>query len=129
VLNAKEWGWFQTIYTDARLEVVQISVLPGGFSSIHRHLHKSNEFWPGQNVIELTVYDDDELRHSRRYNLTPGDEPFVIPAGQWHSFTAPQGIIACEVYRADPGKIIDPRDIERRNKGGLLSGIHNPPRG
>lgn len=112
--QGKIWGETEKVYSDgSTLSVHRIRILPGGYSSEHRHGLKANVFivlggrleialWPpGREVPDTTVLGPGETTH--------------VPCGVWHMFRALEPVDCLELYH---GTLVG-EDIERRTQGGL----------
>lgn len=92
----KPWGMQYPILRRNTVHVDEISVVPGGYCSVHRHLHKSNLF----HVLEgkLTIFGFNAQGAVIRTGALSSGEYCTIPAGEWHQFWSKSGCIAQEVY-------------------------------
>ena len=114
----KAWGSSYHVYRDRFLEVISIEARLGGYSSRHRHNHKSNAFLVARGALRITLYEGED-RMDRVITVCNG--PFVIPAGLDHRFLSLEdGTLAYEFYAALPGHVVDEFDIVRSDRGGVL---------
>jgi quercetin dioxygenase-like cupin family protein len=110
----KVWGTSTTVAAGQSWEVHHISVVPGGFCSDHRHIHKFNAFHVTRGDLHIKRWakvDEPPLVTT----LGPGDTTVIEP-GVVHRFEAgPDGCECIEVYYAESiGS-----DIVRYSGGGV----------
>ena len=112
-IQQKAWGTSTALVRDKAVHVDRISVLPGGYCSIHRHLYKSNIFHVLSGRFCVQQFAMIGGRMATRW-LLPGDS-FTYTAGQWHQFWAgAEGAEALELYVPSAGvEAVDAADIER----------------
>lgn len=112
-IQGKIWGETQEIFKNSNFEIHRIEAKRGGFSSVHRHVHKFNGFYVEKGSMKITIYEND-------YDLVDetiirkGDLTFVKP-GRYHKFEALEDTICYEIYWIE----LDHDDIERKNVGGI----------
>jgi mannose-6-phosphate isomerase-like protein (cupin superfamily) len=116
----KPWGKSRRVHIDRFVQVEEVDILPGGFSSVHHHNKKDNVFYVASGELLVSVFHDD-LTEANRIIMKPGDW-MVVPAGQKHQFRAVSDVKAYEVYWLDDplkkGRI-EPEDIDRSTQNGL----------
>lgn len=104
----KAWGRVRTLCSTADCLVDYLEVIPGGFSSQHRHIEQSNRFLlvSGSVVIH-------NLTTGKAFDLVEG-ETVSIPPRHWHRFFSPSGCKLVETYfQAERPRSVED-DIERR---------------
>jgi quercetin dioxygenase-like cupin family protein len=111
----KAWGRTRTLVVGHNAEVVECEIKAGGFSSVHFHEFKSNEF-----VIMEGKIDVPNLSHEEPIEiiLSAGDSLRIAP-GVKHQFRAITDCRLIEIYTRRDGGKIDPADIVRLSEGGI----------
>lgn len=110
--NRKPWGMQYPVLRRNTIHVDEISVVPGGYCSVHKHLHKSNLFHVMEGRLAIVVFNE-ERQIIRTESLRAGEE-CIIPEGQLHMFWSQSGCIAQEVYLGTAEHInVVHEDIER----------------
>jgi mannose-6-phosphate isomerase-like protein (cupin superfamily) len=116
----KIWGTARALYRDDQTELFRITARRGGYSSRHQHRHKANGFLVVRGRLLLVCYRGGT---QTRQVLTPDDGLHVVEAGIDHRFIAlEEPTTAYEFYYATTGRTADPRDIVRRDQGGVIQG-------
>lgn len=125
VITLKKWGNTERVRLDATVEIARARIVPGGYSSLHRHRRKHNYFIVLSGELEITHVvgiEDLGVDETLRYVLKPGDNlsPLtVVAADRWHRFKALTHVDVLEVYTSADGSPVDPDDIERQDEGGV----------
>ena len=120
----KTWGWSTRVYCNEQLQVERIIVKAGGYSSIHLHAHKVNQFLVSTGTMNVMLFDE-QLRSCQSQLLQPG-EYYVVPTGVRHQFHA---LTACEGYEFYwPSDLVqlDPNDIVRFSSNGVADKLPQP---
>ena len=116
-LEAKEklWGETRCVFRDDTHEVWHASPKKGGYSSVHHHTHRHNEFYVVAGELWVKVFRDlrDDIP-DHAVLLRPG-EKCVVPAGLYHQFLAATDAELIETYYHRLGD----DDITRHTEGGL----------
>lgn len=116
MITNKPWGKSTRRYIDRFLQVEEIEVEQGGYSSVHCHERKSNRFIVIEGRLRVSWFNahNDSIysRVSER-----GHEVIVMP-GESHQFFAEQPTKGYELY-FDPTGQLDPEDIVRFSTNGV----------
>lgn len=99
----KPWGMQYPILRRNTVHVDEISVVPGGYCSVHKHQNKENLFHVLEGKLAILSFNAHGAI-TRTGSLVAG-EHCVIPAGEWHQFWSQAGCIAQEVYLGIEGNI------------------------
>lgn len=103
----KLWGETDCIFRDQCCEIWRATVKAGGYSSLHRHLRKSNAFHILSGTLKLEWLGTESW-------LRDGQAAQIL-AGVWHRFHAYTDVEMIEVYVGDTSS----EDIERKDTGGI----------
>lgn len=114
----KKWGWFKTVDQDEHCVIQRLRILPGGYSSKHRHQRLNNRMVVLEGRFLLRIWPDNLLDQTKEHVLEQGDQLF-IPSPVVHRFRALEAVEAIEIVTAKEGEI-DLTDIERFDQGGLI---------
>ena len=113
--EGKVWGTTEPLIVNSSLEVHRITVMKGGYCSLHKHQSKYNAFYvmTGKLIIE---------RHKKNYDLKDitrleSNEFTIVPPGEYHKFEAVYVTTALEMYWAE----LNHNDIIRNGVGGLIN--------
>lgn len=124
----KPWGMQYPVLRRNTIHIDEISVAPGGYCSVHRHLHKSNLFHVLDGKLSIFSFSADGA--VIRTGALVAGESCLIPAGEWHQFWSKSGCIAQEVYMGVDDSInVIHEDIDRSKQfefGGIapmLAGV------
>ena len=112
----KAWGKSELIYANHIVEIQRITVLPGGYSSLHYHKNKSNIFSIVQGSLDVYQTTPD-----KKYELSlDGLKCCEIVPGTNHRFYSKNGAEAFEIYLIKNGsELLNLNDIIRLTIGGL----------
>ena len=116
-MTTKLWGMTEQVFRNRSVEVQRIEVKKGGYCSIHRHRHKSNQFYIESGKLRVTVFGE-QGRPPEITTLDPGAS-LTVAAGAVHRFEALEDTVAFEIYA---GHNVDPGDIVRYSEGGFTDG-------
>jgi len=108
--QGKVWGKTAVLFAQNNVEVHRIEILPGGYSSKHKHEHKHNLFCIESGRLLVTAWQP-----SGTVDVTevgPG-QTCAVPPGVFHSFESPVATSAIEIYWVEIGE-----DIVREGVGG-----------
>ena len=119
----KTWGWSTRVYSSDELQVERIFIKVGGFSSIHLHERKYNQFVVTLGTLAVNYFDE-QNRHVRGELVATGDSLIVQPMER-HQFFAETTVHGYEVYWGKDGKV-DPEDIVRFSENGIDCELHPP---
>jgi hypothetical protein len=119
----KTWGTSIRRYIDHHVQVEEINVVRGGYSSIHRHDDKINVFLLASGIMEVRLYRDD-LRPEKIHTLSAGVPLSVMP-GTVHQFFALTDCIGHEFYYSVAG-MLNAEDIHRYSENGISVSVHAP---
>lgn len=109
----KAWGRTRDLHCNGSLEIIECEIVKGGFSSLHRHAAKSNEFMVVSGRLLLHI---DDCPGGRVRELTPSTGCYCVAAGVGHQFSALEPTVLIEFYHGvQPSKA----DIERFTTGGV----------
>lgn len=113
----KTWGWSTRVYCNEHLQVERIYVRAGGYSSIHLHQHKANQFCVVRGDLAVNLFDDgNTLTHCE---AVPVGSSFLILPPARHQFVARSLVEGYEVYWTTDSTEIDPHDIVRFSNNGV----------
>jgi quercetin dioxygenase-like cupin family protein len=114
----KVWGWStRVLFIEGQVQVERIYIKPGGYSSIHEHRHKANQFIVIAGQLKVNLFDgQNKLEESTL--IGPGDVEIVYPPHR-HQFVATTEVDGFEVYWIPDKGRLDPDDITRYSDGGL----------
>lgn len=112
----KVWGVTrEVIYTDFYAKY-ELSLITGGFCSLHYHEHRANRFWVRDATVEIIEwYGPKVVRHV----LGP-DNAYDVPSLVPHIFVAREGGFMVEEYYPDRGGHVKRDDIVRLTQGGKI---------
>ena len=114
----KTWGWSTRLFCNEQLQLERIYVRPGGYSSIHLHKFKHNQFVVSNGEMCVFTFDQ-ALKLLRTFDLRGGDN-LVIPIENRHQFVAKTEVEGYEVYWPEnKAASLDPNDIVRFSENGL----------
>jgi mannose-6-phosphate isomerase-like protein (cupin superfamily) len=113
----KTWGWSTRLFCNEQLQLERIYVRPGGYSSIHLHKFKHNQFVVSYGEMSVQTFDQG-LKLLRTFDLRGGDN-VVIPIDNRHQFVAKTEVEGYEMYWPENGKTLEPNDIVRFSENGL----------
>ena len=115
MIEGKVWGTTEPLIVNSSLEVHRITVMKGGYCSLHKHQSKYNAFYvmTGKLIIE---------RHKKDYDLKDitrleSNEFTIVPPGEYHKFEAVYVTTALEMYWSE----LNHNDIIRNGVGGLIN--------
>ncbi len=110
----KAWGRTRRVFLGHGAEIWHASIVPGGYSSQHRHRKNFNQFYVvgGELLVHFYLAKGDQQPH-RTCELHRGDQLVVNPM-EWHRFEAVTGVELIETYWVSLGE----EDIERYDVGG-----------
>lgn len=112
-VQGKIWGTTSLIFHRNNVEIHRITGIKDGYSSIHRHLFKANQFvvesgsiaihaWKPYGLVDKTI-------------LSAGDT-CTVQAGEWHKFVVLEpNTVVYEIYWTE----LNQHDIERKDHGGI----------
>lgn len=107
----KRWGEARRLFTSPDLEIWHASIKHGGYSSIHEHKVKTNEFYVVSGELEVRIHKYDTYVS---VSIKAG-QTFAVAPEVRHSFIAHQPTELIEIYKRDM-----PEDIERHQFGGVF---------
>ncbi len=114
----KAWGKSELIYANHLVEIQKISVLPGGYSSLHHHKNKSNIFTIISGSLDVYVTSP-----NTKYELSEDTlKCCEIEPGANHRFYSKEGAEAYEIYlikQSQSSILLDLNDIVRLTVGGM----------
>ena len=110
--NSEErvWGKFYNLFTDKRLKLKELIVLPGKGMSLQRHF-KRNEIWfisQGACEINHSISSPDNLLQK----TLSTEEVFHVKVGDWHQIINPYDK-PCHIIEIQYGDEANEDDIER----------------
>lgn len=114
---AKPWGYSTRVYCNEQLQVERIFIRPGGFSSVHMHSCKVNQFVVNKGILLVNLFDD-QLRPVESHSLDAG-ESWVVGVGEKHQFVACSLVEGYEFYWPEKDVELDPNDIVRYTTNGV----------
>jgi mannose-6-phosphate isomerase-like protein (cupin superfamily) len=133
--ETKPWGWTLELWGDFETiggrrfcitRQTKISVKPGGYSSIHKHVHQSNEFFVQDGKLKLRWYFEHDSGDGSKPVLSQQGEIVLskgerhgFPAGIIHEFEALTPVVALETYHAERGQQALATDIIRFTQNGI----------
>lgn len=118
-VEEKLWGRTRRIYDCFGVSSAHASIVPGGYSSRHKHVHKGNVFYVVEGTLLVEIYEKPEDKPFCVYKLQPG-QPLRVPAGTWHRFIAASMVELIEMYDCPvSGHQPSPEDIVRYDEGGV----------
>jgi len=115
----KPWGTAKTLLRTDSIEIVEVRIVPGGFSSIHDHERKYNLFIVHEGEMQVFRFRGDRSDQRETAVLTPESHGLIVPPLVRHQFEAFTEIQGIEVYWPVAGEVIDPRDIRRYSENGV----------
>lgn len=114
----KTWGWSTRVLINEMLQVEHILVQPGGYSSVHLHEDKVNQFIVKRGTL-LVNYFDEQLENDGQDTLHCGDS-VAISVGRRHQFVAMSEVEGYEVYwTTNDAKKVEADDIVRFSENGV----------
>lgn len=129
----KVWGWVRHRLLTYAVELDELWIHGGGFSSLHMHFAKTNLFIVERGLLCVELFGETptvanlawdnerewECPSSVRY-LETGDS-LAVPALVWHRFVAVKDTICSEVYWSTGPAAVRPgdKDINRHTTNGL----------
>jgi glycine betaine/choline ABC-type transport system substrate-binding protein len=116
----KLWGWNVPFYKDYSIELCEIRVKSGGYSSKHYHEYKENTFKITKGKLAVFVFNEDGSKQLLTYYLDPDSPAVTLSPKVVHQFFALEETTAIELYRSSTDSKIDPQDIIRLSEGGLF---------
>lgn len=119
--SAKPWGVQYPILRRNGIHVDEISVVPGGYCSLHKHEHKSNLFHVLEGKLAVIVFS--QFGAIIRTESLVAGEQCTIEAGAWHQFWSQPGCIAQEVYLGVEGHLVVIHEDIVRDKRLAVGGI------
>jgi len=115
----KPWGWSTRLYCSDNFQVERITIRAGGYSSIHLHERKVNQFVVSSGTLCVTCFDSD-LKQTRHRDVTDASHFQVTPCVR-HQFIAVTDVEGYEVYWSQPSSsVLDPDDIIRFSANGVI---------
>lgn len=117
----KTWGTSIRRYLADFVQLEEIQVAAGGFSSIHHHSHKVNLFVVLKGSLEVRLFDAANDEAWKTVFLCEG-EHYSVPPYCRHQFYALTDVEAIELYwQHAPQDLtrIDPEDIVRHSQNGV----------
>jgi mannose-6-phosphate isomerase-like protein (cupin superfamily) len=115
MIEGKVWGTTEPLIVNSSLEVHRITVIKGGYCSLHKHQSKYNAFYvmKGKLIVEI---------HKKDYELVDKtvlipNEFTVVSPGEYHKFISSSATTALEIYWSE----LNHNDIIRKDVGGLLN--------
>lgn len=111
----KVWGATRCVHRDATHEVWHASVRAGGYSSRHRHRHKTNLFYVLAGVILVHKYDAADQAKPLATVVVSAGEAYAVPPWEWHAFEATTDAEIIETYWTG----LQGEDIDRLDEGGV----------
>jgi mannose-6-phosphate isomerase-like protein (cupin superfamily) len=117
-LTPKPWGHSTRVFADPHIQVERIQGELGGYSSIHLHEHKTNQFIV--NAGELLVHTFDAGNTLSETTTLKAGQHCIVPPFQRHQFVCVSPVQGYEVYWCDdPAQQVKPDDIVRFTTNGL----------
>lgn len=113
--NIKVWGHTQTILLTEDVHIAIANLNKGGYSSIHSHTDTWNRFFVISGLLEIKVFRNEQEEITQ---LRPGEALDIEPLLE-HQMAALEDTQIIEMYWAENGAVVDPKDIVRRTNGGL----------
>jgi len=110
--QGKIWGFTTDFFRNMNVSVHHLSIKRGGYSSEHKHAHKSNLFYVISGELEITIFREKDI--TDKTILRAGDDS-AIPSGYYHRFHALTDVECIELYQI----FLQDPDIERRTHGGI----------
>lgn len=115
--QGKLWGETTEFFRNATVSAHHLNIKKGGYSSEHRHEHKSNLFYVISGVLEITIFRP--LHGSDTYEtydvtVLRAGQTSTVPPGLFHKFKGLEDTEAIELYQVE----LQEPDIERRRQGG-----------
>ena len=55
--TSKPWGTSERLVDDGSVQLERIQIVSGGYSSIHVHVEKWNQFWVAYGALVVVVFD------------------------------------------------------------------------
>lgn len=114
----KDWGKAFPIYKDSQVRIVRIEIEKGWQCSLHYHEHCDNLFHVLSGILEVTEYQFDGYSRSRM--LYGDSEDYIVRSKKKHRFRSYTPVVAIEIYRALPGKVVSEDDIVRIGPGNRI---------
>jgi mannose-6-phosphate isomerase-like protein (cupin superfamily) len=115
--TSKTWGSSTRVFYDGRLQVEKIRIKAGGYSSIHLHDDKVNQFCVVEGTLTVNIFDEtNEVVDV--YTLGPTDT-CAIDARVRHQFLAETDVSGYEMYWPSGTNSVRPDDIERFTTNGI----------
>ena len=113
----KTWGWSTRVYLDSGLQTEKIAIKSGGYSSIHLHEHKVNQFLVTTGELQVNLFNSDNVLFDciRLKN----NEKCSIDNNIRHQFVARSDVLGFEMYWPCEGGKVLPDDIIRFSENGL----------
>lgn len=116
MITQKPWGVSTRRFIDDYMQLEQIQVHAGGYSSVHYHERKLNRFFVISGKLRVTFYNEDKQPKYTRV-LEPGIGAIAMP-GELHQFFAEEDTKGYELY-FDPEGRLDAEDIIRFSTNGV----------
>ena len=104
------WGKFYNLFTDHRVKLKELIVLPGKGMSFQKH-HYRNEIWlvsKGKCLINFSTADPEGAEEI----ILNTESSFHVPQGAWHQITNPYEA-PCHIIEIQYGEKTNEDDIER----------------
>lgn len=117
----KDWGFVNCLLLTKALQVDELEIFPGGFSSIHYHREKVNLFIVASGLLAVSWFkSEDQTDQPFRVDWLKAGMQLLVPAWTIHRFACMELCRCTEVYWPAKGvSQIDPDDIERLKQNGL----------
>jgi mannose-6-phosphate isomerase-like protein (cupin superfamily) len=113
-VQGKLWGHTRPLFCKNNVEVHDITIVKGGYCSMHKHHSKFNRFVVRRGKLKVTIrknYGHDILDD---VTILLAGESCTVNPGDYHMFEALEETEALEIYWVT----LNESDIERLTHGG-----------
>lgn len=120
ITEGKVWGRTTLIAETETTSVHSLEILPGGFSSKHRHRIKRNLFFIISGAVKISVWRGKKWPDE---TILRAGETIEVEPGIWHKFEALEESRLIETYTVH----LEHPDIERADTGGIRTMTDRDP--
>ena len=122
IAETKIWGSVRHVFQDGLVAVSHLEILPNRFCSLHRHLHRFNQFTTVLGHIDVLFFGNNEMPQMMPvicHQLRKG-QTLTMPPNAWHQFVSRAPSVVIETYWTEDSHPVSIMDIDRHTIGGII---------
>lgn len=117
--ESKAWGEVEHVFHSKEFAVSYLKTKPKTFCSVHRHIHRHNQFTVVAGELVVVIFDGVASPGAMmKETVLRAGQSLVVPPLVWHQFISHTFATVIELYWTGSNVFVDLNDIDRHSLGG-----------